>query len=270
MMSDQIHFTKALYEVCPTGMLAMDQDSCIRWLNPALEQMLNLSEDDLVGKDKTTLPRELHALFDDTDVLHLSLNNDGERWLQRDVRTIQNGNGHPLRLHFYQDISNQIVSQREAELLRQQVDELTTTDDLTGLANRRAVIQSLDVQVTRSRRYGNLLTLGAAHIALPDTAVGKLPDDTVLTFSHYLRERLRWADSIGRYEDNTFLLVMPETSLEDALQLLQKIQQECQAGALQGLESSLYPTIRVGAATWEKGDDPQRLIRRTLQTLQLQ
>lgn len=266
-MTDQLSFTKMLFEVCPTGMLALDQDTCIRWLNPALEKMLNLSGDELIGKDKSTLPRELHALFDDTDVLHLSLSNNGERWLQRDVRNIADGEDPPFQIHFYQDISGQIVSQQETDLLRQQVQELTITDELTGLANRRAAVQALAVQVTRSRRYGNPLTLGAAYISLPNMPGDSLPDSTVLTFSHYLRERLRWADTIGRYEDDIFMLVMPETSLEDALNLLRQIEQECKDGALKGLETGLYPEIRVSASAWEKGDDPQRLMRRTLQIL---
>ena len=266
-MTDQLSFTKMLFEVCPTGMLALDQDTCIRWLNPALEKMLNLSGDELIGKDKSTLPRELHALFDDTDVLHLSLSNNGERWLQRDVRNIADGEDQPFQIHFYQDISGQIVSQQETDLLRQQVQELTITDELTGLANRRAAVQALAVQVTRSRRYGNPLTLGAAYISLPNMPGDSLPDSTVLTFSHYLRERLRWADTIGRYEDDIFMLVMPETSLEDALNLLRQIEQECKDGALKGLEPGLYPEIRVSASAWEKGDDPQRLMRRTLQIL---
>ncbi|MDJ0806168.1 MAG: diguanylate cyclase [Gammaproteobacteria bacterium] len=266
-MTEQISFNKALFEVCPTGMLAMDQDTCIRWLNPALEQMLNLSGDELIGKDKNTLPEELHALFDDTDVLHLSVSDRGERWLQRDVRTVENGNQRSLQLHFYQDISNQIISQMESDLLRKQVDELTITDDLTGLANRRALEQALAVQVTRSRRYGNPLILGAAHISLPNMTADGLSDDTVLTFSHYLRERLRWADTIGRYADDTFLLVMPETSLDDAIKLLKQIEVECKEGALQGLEAGDYPHIKVSASAWEKGDDPQRLMNRTLAAL---
>ena len=267
-MTDQISFTKALFEVCPTGMLALDQDTCIRWLNPALEKMLNLSGDELIGKNKSTLPKELHALFDDTDVLHLSLNDDGERWLQRDVRNIEAEKDSPLQLHFYQDISSQIISQQESDLLRQQVQELTITDELTGLANRRAALQALAVQVTRSRRYGNPLTLGAAHISLPNIPGDSLPDSAVLTFSHYLRERLRWADTISRYEDDLFLLVMPETCLDDALHLLRQIEQECKEGALKGLEPALYPEMKVSASAWEKGDDPQRLMHRTLQLLQ--
>ncbi len=72
-MTDAIAFNKALFEICPLGMLALDQTPTIRWLNPALEQMLDLSGKELIGKDKNSLPRELHALFDETDVLHLCL-----------------------------------------------------------------------------------------------------------------------------------------------------------------------------------------------------
>ncbi len=164
-MTDQISFDKNLFNICPTGMLAMDQNTCIRWLNPALEMMLNISGDELIGKDKNTLPEDLHALFDETDVLHLSLNGEGERWLQRDVREVEDDAENPLRLHFYQDISSQIKARQERDQLHQRVEELTITDDLTGLANRRATLQALEVQVTRSRRYGNPLTLGAVSIS---------------------------------------------------------------------------------------------------------
>lgn len=264
-MTDQISFNENLFNACPTGMLAMDQNTCIRWLNPALEMMLNISGNELIGKDKNSLPEELQALFDETDVLHLSLNGDGERWLQRDVREVTDNTESPLRLHFYQDISRQIKARQERDQLRQRVEELTITDDLTGLANRRATLQALEVQVTRSRRYGNPLTLGAVGISNPFDSSSPLPNISVLTFTQYLRDRLRWADSIGRYEDQLFLLVMPETKQEDAIHLLELIQQECLEGALKGLDSNPTPLIKVSATAWEKGYDPQRLIQYTLQ-----
>ena len=83
----EISINRELFDVCPTGMLAIDSGVCIRWVNPALETMLELTGEELIGKDRNTLPEGLHALFDETDMLHLSLNGDGERWLQREVRT---------------------------------------------------------------------------------------------------------------------------------------------------------------------------------------
>jgi diguanylate cyclase (GGDEF)-like protein len=263
----EISFNQTLYEVCPTGMLAIDDDVRIRWMNPALEAMLNLSGSELVGKDKSTLPEGLHALFDETDMLHLSLNGDGERWLRRDVRQVKDGSQAKLRLHFYQDISQQVMAQRESEQLRKQVEDLTITDDLTSMANRRATLQALDAQVTRSRRYGNLLTLCAMRLSHPDPAIDLLPDHSILVLAQYLRERLRWADVIGRYEDQLFLLVMPETSEEDAEHLLSQIVQECRDGALKDLDEDPTPVLEIGVAGWSRGDDPQRLITRTIESL---
>jgi diguanylate cyclase (GGDEF)-like protein len=263
-----IQFNQALYEVCPTGILAIDGDVCIRWVNPALEQMLNLQGEELIGKDKSTLPEGLHALFDETDILHLSLNEDDERWLYREVKQVADGASTPLSIHFYQDISPQILAQRENDQLRRQVEDLTITDSLTGMANRKATLQALAAQVTRSRRYGNLLTLGAMRLSHPDLPDVTLPDESILTLAHYLRERLRWADIIGRYEDQLFLLLMPETDIEDAKRLLEQIVQECNEGALgTELADMPMPQLAIGVAAWEKGDDPQRLIQRTLQTL---
>lgn len=267
-MTDPISFDQSLFDICPTGMLALDQNTSILWLNPALEKMLDLSGNTLIGKDKNSLPEELHALFDETDMLHLSLNGAGERWLQRHVQTTEDRENRSLIVHFYQDISSQVLSLRENERLRQRVEELTITDDLTGLANHRATLQSLSIQVTRSRRYGNPLTLGAVRISDPNDQDHPLPDSTILTFSHYLRERLRWADSIGRYEAGLFLLVMPETRQDDAINLLRQIHQECLDGALKELGRTPIPEIDIAAAAWKKGDDPQKLFRRTLQSLQ--
>ena len=195
-----ISFNQALYDACPTGMLAIDNDVCIRWVNPALESMLNLTKSDLIGKDRSALPESLHALFDETDILHLSLNGDGERWLYREVREVADGSNTPLRLHFYQDISPQVLAQQENDQLKRQVEDLTITDALTGMANRKATIQALAAQVTRSRRYGNPLSLGAMRLTHPDLPDIGLPDASILALAHYLRERLRWADIIGRYE----------------------------------------------------------------------
>jgi diguanylate cyclase (GGDEF)-like protein len=263
----EINFNQKLFDVCPTGMLAIDSEVCIRWMNPALEAMLDLPGEEIVGKDKDSLPEGLQALFDETDMLHLSLNGEGERWLQREVCEVADGENANLRLHFYQDISQQILAQRESDELRKQVEDLTITDELTGMANRRATIQSLNVQVTRSRRYGNLLTLGAMRLSHPGQAEQPLPDQSILVMAQYLRERLRWADVIGRYEEQLFLLLMPETSEADGTKLLQQIVDECRNGALQELGEYPVPELQISVEGWTKGDDPQRLIERTLESL---
>jgi PleD family two-component response regulator len=136
------------------------------------------------------------------------------------------------------------------------------------MANRRATVQAINAQVTRSRRYGNLLTLGAMLLNHPEQAQTPLPDTSILVMTQYLRERLRWADAIGRSEDQLFLLVMPETGVEDAGNLLQQIINECQTGSLQALGDNPVPKITFGVSEWAKGDDAQRLIKRVVESLE--
>jgi len=267
-MSDPINFNKAIFEACPTGILAFDQEARIRWLNPALEQMLHLDSAELIGREKEALPDGLHPLVDESDMLHITINGDGERWFHREVRAIGEPGSEQLQIHYYQDISPQVTAQLERDALRNQVAELTITDVLTGLSNRKASLQALAVQVTRSRRYGNPLTLGMVEISLPNTPQAELPDALILTFAHYLRDRLRWADTIGRFADNLFMLVLPETTLADARVLLEKIEAECREGLLNLSDGTPPPQIRYGLADWQKGLDPQRLIDSARQQLE--
>jgi PleD family two-component response regulator len=102
----------------------------------------------------------------------------------------------------------------------------------------------------------------------PDGPAARLPAASILGFAHYLRDRLRWADTIGRCADTLFLLVMPETNQQDAIRLLSEIQTECTQGALDSLEDNPQPDLSISARAWEKGDDPQRLTQRTLQALE--
>ncbi len=153
-----------------------------------------------------------------------ALNGADERWLRRDVHVlVDRGRRGPAPAFLSRHQSPGHGQARSARSLRKKVDELTITDELTGLSNRRATLQALAIQVTRSRRYGNRLTLGAVGISYPGDPTVRLPDVSILSFSHYLRERLRWSDTIGRYEEQTFLLVMPETGEKDAMHLLDQI-----------------------------------------------
>jgi PleD family two-component response regulator len=85
--------------------------------------------------------------------------------------------------------------------------------------------------------------------------------------TQYLRERLRWADVIGRYEDQLFLLVMPETGREDGENLLQQIVNECRGGALEELADNPVPDLAFGVSEWSRGDDAQRLIARAIESI---
>ncbi len=259
IMTEGHKFQTAWLDACPTGILVVDAKERICWINNPLRAMLELDDEALIGPAKEVLSADAYqVLFAGDSLLHLRSDNHGERWLRCDIHQGEDDQQQAVYIHYYQDVSEQMAAQLACDSLRQRVDDLTLTDELTGLANKRALIHSLVSQVTRSRRYANPLSLMMVRID-SDKA---LSDQTILAISHSLRDRLRWADFIGRYEDDLFMLILPETNHEALLILQEKILQEVPYSVPEGNFS-----LKLGLAEWQKGYDPRRLIDKALQEL---
>jgi diguanylate cyclase (GGDEF)-like protein len=155
---------------------------------------------------------------------------------------------------------------RERDELARKVEALTLTDELTGLANRRALEHTLGAQVTRSRRYHNPLTIALVQIRVPDHST-PYPDALVLGVSRFLRDRLRWADSIGRFTEDLFLLILPETGCEAAEGLLRDVRDAAARLDLPGIPPGDSPCLGLGIAEWQRGMDAARLVAIARQAL---
>jgi len=109
------------------------------------------------------------------------------------------------------------------------------------------------------------------HVGLDEAQAARLEGDAdpiLLGVSRFLRDRLRWVDHIGRWENNVFVLVLPETIPEHARGLVEKIDKERNAIHLPEAFSGIEPQLSFGIACWEKGDDMRTLMRSALQDLQ--
>ena len=190
---------------------------------------------------------------------------DGERWLRRESHP-----GDSETLLLLHDVTLQTRLDSENQRLRQQVQDLKLNDELTGLPNKRAITQALEMQISRSRRYQNPLSVVMVHIALDDSQIETVSggaDPLVLGVSRFLRDRLRWVDQIGRWEDNIFILVLPETERADALGLVEKIRAEQNSLQLPAPLEGVRPVLSFGTACWEKGNDMRTLLRQVTQDL---
>ena len=258
-MTEGINFQSEWLDNCPTGILVIDADERISWINKTLRQMLEIGSDELIGFDCDSLPSDTYQVLIKGDpVLHLRSDEGDERWLRCEISEVVDQQRQPAKVHYYQDISEQMMAQLACDSLLERVNELTLTDELTGLANQRALSHALVSQVTRSRRYGNPLSLMFVRI----DGANELADSTLLAISHNLRERLRWADFIGRYEDDLFMMILPETNQESLQILRQKIELE-----VPGCVPGEVFELSIGTAEWEKGFDPRKLIEKALQDL---
>ncbi len=253
------------FEACPAGLLILDQEGCVQSINPALCHILKQQPDQVLGRNIDQMPSpELRSLFHPDGRLQLFPNGMPAKQLKIESRVIPDSQGMTLRC--FTDISEGEALREENTRLKQQVEELTLTDELTGLANERAFHRVLSAQVTRSRRYTNPLCLAVVEI---DAEVGeeKLTQEVVLAVSRYLRDRLRWVDLIARWSNDQFLLILPETTAEAATKLLNKIKNEFADTGLPESITHLTIRLQIGIAEWQKGNDGRLLMKRSMEAL---
>ena len=260
------HILEQCFQDNPIAMLILDESGRIERFNRALQEMLGVEPDMLLGCDVENLTHpNLRVLFDNHGRVKIPHTDNRGRIFQCLAAEIPEGSGRTL--HCYQEVSQLHYLEAENRQLRLQVEELSITDELTGLPNRRLLGQALNTQVTRSRRYENPLCLAVVEVA-SDKPPHHPGDDIILAISRFLRDRLRWADMIARWSERQFILLLPETTMEDGHRLLHKIRLGFSDNVLRDKEE--WPQIRlhIGLAEWQKGNDSRLLMKRAMETLE--
>ncbi|WP_428623210.1 diguanylate cyclase domain-containing protein [Sedimenticola sp.] len=255
-------------QTVPCGVLIFDQQGAISWLNPALEGMLGLNTEQLVGQTLEQFPFTTHrGLFKGTGLMHLFGSGvEQERWLHCTVVTPESTDPQIHTVKYFQDVTELVRLQEENQRLKKQVEELAITDELTGLANRQSLTRALNAQVARSRRYQNPLSL--AVIQLNDNqSEAPLQDEVILEVSRYLRDRLRWVDLIARWQHNQFIIILPETNLQDGQDLLDKIMASFPELLLPAQHDASRLQLQCGLAEWHKGQDARLLMKQAFSNL---
>ncbi len=158
--------------------------------------------------------------------------------------------------YFFLDVTEKKALFTEKTLLEDELSRLNTRDALTGLPNKSALLQGLEPLVSRSRRYNNPLTV--IHLAV-DIQDASDHDDALLKLSHMLRDQMRWADMIGRLEEDKFLLILPETPEDAANTLTNKLSDKI---AELNNHHNMKINVFFGMANWGTGDDARLMLKR--------
>ncbi|VEE13473.1 GGDEF domain-containing protein [Ectopseudomonas mendocina] len=115
------------------------------------------------------------------------------------------------------------------ERIESELRQTALRDTLTGLPNRLAILEQLTDELERARRQHTPLSIAMLdldHFKLINDSHGHLVGDAVLRHcANHLQQRLRRNDSIGRYGGEEFLLVLPGTYADGALELVDQLRQ---------------------------------------------
>lgn len=143
---------------------------------------------------------------------------------------------------------------------------LATTDALTGVANRRALIQALDRDMAlalRTQEPYAVMMLDLDHFKNVNDRHGHLAGDQVLCHvAGVLRQRLRAQDMVGRYGGEEFLVLMPCTAAAGALEAAQALRQAVEQSPCPYGGQTIPITVSIGvcASPLAPGDSWDQLI----------
>lgn len=112
-------------------------------------------------------------------------------------------------------------------VINELVETHSKVDGLTGLLNQRGIIEKVENEIHRFERYGNVFSLIMCDIYIDkvtNISMGQeLREHAVKFVSEILLDNLRKLDVVGRWGENTFLILLPETKVHSAIIAAQKI-----------------------------------------------
>lgn len=145
---------------------------------------------------------------------------------------------------------------------------LSLTDELTGLPNRRALIQRMEDEVARVQRYGSPLVLAIIDLdafkPVNDRYGHAVGDQVLRDFSQRVLSIFRHHDTVARYGGEEFAVLLPSTDLDGALCALQKVQKRAAevASTIDDGQNIPMPTFSAGVALYNAGESPDELVKR--------
>jgi diguanylate cyclase (GGDEF)-like protein len=150
--------------------------------------------------------------------------------------------------------------------LRNEVADLALLDDLTGVGNRRHLLQRLTEECARAERSGESFSLLVIDLdgfkVINDTHGHAAGDACLQHFTLMAQTRLRPGDMLARTGGDEFCVVLPASTLREGAMIARRILDVCREDADACVGADIPISISIGVAQWTKdmGAFPDRLI----------
>lgn len=253
---------RILLETTHDGVIVINEWGLIEEFNPAAEAMFGYSSSEVLGRSVNCLMHEQDASKHNEYVANPSRasvrimgkgrcitgrRKDGSDFPIEVTVGEAKIDGNRVHVGVLRDITEQKAF--EEKLL-----ELATTDALTGVDNRRAVLDKLQSAFLMSQRYGHSLSILMIDVdyfkRINDTFGHGIGDQALLHITAVAKKCLRSTDTLGRFGGEEFIVLLPETALEQAVLVAEKMLAAISASSLTvSREEKINMTVSVGIAT---------------------
>lgn len=256
-------YNRMLLESAGDGIYGTDMQGHCTFINPAALKMLGFRYDDVIGRDPHVI---FHYRYPDGSEyprekcpVHLTQYNGMEQECE-DYFVHRDGELFPVHLKVspvfekHQQVGVVVVFQdiTEQKALQARLITLTTTDDLTGLYNRRFFQKQLTKEFARFQRSFAetvVLMLDLDYFKQINDTYGHAAGDKVLQdFSALLSNAQRSSDLSARVGGEEFALLLPDTSITDALSVAKRLTTQVRQFEFSYGEKLISLTVSIGCS----------------------
>ncbi|KAA3645693.1 MAG: diguanylate cyclase [Chloroflexi bacterium] len=152
--------------------------------------------------------------------------------------------------------ADQVAVAIDNATLFEEVKQLSITDGLTGIYNRRHLLELGSVEFNRALRYNRQLSVmifDIDHFKIVNDTYGHLVGDQVLVkLTNRSKSKIRNIDIFGRYGGEEFIVLLPETGIEEAKIIAERLRRGIAYPEFETSADSLEITISLGVASFNK------------------
>ncbi|WP_294966534.1 transporter substrate-binding domain-containing protein [Sulfurimonas sp.] len=146
---------------------------------------------------------------------------------------------------------------------KKRIEKLSITDQLTQLNNRMKLDEAFKVEIERSKRYKHPFSIILIDIdnfkLVNDTYGHDIGDKTLIDIAGILKQSVRNTDMVGRWGGEEFLVLAPETDLEYAMKLANKIRKNIEYHEFKQVGNT---TASFGVSTFREDDTQETLVKK--------
>jgi diguanylate cyclase (GGDEF)-like protein len=156
---------------------------------------------------------------------------------------------------------------QQSKANQEELERIANYDSLTGLLNRRAVMQKLDEQVQHAKRYEeplSIIMLDIDHFKKVNDRYGHIIGDNVLEkVASVISSVVRATDIVGRYGGEEFIVILPHTEGSVTLTVSERIRKAVEEAEMVGSNGDTFSvTVSQGVGSYIQDEDINSLIQR--------
>jgi len=146
------------------------------------------------------------------------------------------------------------------------IEELAELDELTGSLNRRSIMRALDEEIARAQRLNNPCSVALIDLdwfkRINDAYGHPTGDEVLRTFAITVFANIRTIDKFGRYGGEEFLLLLPDTTEQEAAQMLDRLRLIVSELDWSAFSAGMRVTISAGVTTLRRDENTDTLLAR--------